>query len=84
MHDKEIAYLERVYKVNEKIITTVIIELKERATAKAAKIFRYKNRTKQFQQNRLFEENRKGFYSNREGKTNRSAAAPDTTEAEKF
>ena len=55
-YDREMAYLERRNKVNEKGITTVVEELKQRVTAKATKITRYENRTKQFKQNRLFEE----------------------------
>ena len=50
------AYLERRNKVNEKGMTTVVEELKQRVTAKATKITRYENRTKQFKQNRLFKE----------------------------
>ena len=78
------AYLERKYKVNEKGITTVIEELKQRVTAKAAKITRYENRTKQFGHNRLFEENQRRFYSEIEGKTNSSATVPDATETQTF
>ena len=39
---------------------------------------------KQFRQNRLFEETQRRFYSETEGKTYRSAAAPDAIEAQKF
>ena len=78
------AYVERKYKENEKRIRTVNEELKQRVTAKAAKITRYENRTKQFRHNRLFEENQRRFYSEIEGKTNSSATVPDATETQKF
>ena len=75
------AYLGKMYKVKEKGITTVIEELKQSLTAKAEKITRYENRTKQFKQNWLFEENQRRFYSEIEGKSNRSAAVPDHWES---
>ena len=53
------AHLESKHKVNKKGITTMIKELKQRVTKRAGKITRYENRTQQFRQNRLFEENQR-------------------------
>ena len=44
-------------------------ELKQRLTATAAKIKRYEDRVKQYQQHRLFENNQKRFYEEIQSKT---------------
>ena len=54
--------LESKYNIKRKGFQTVLEELKQRLTATAAKIKRYEDRVRQYQQNRLFENNQKRFY----------------------
>ena len=49
----------------------VIEELKQRVTAKATNIQRYRNRIMQFQGNRNFQTNQGRFFKNLEGKEER-------------
>ena len=62
----------------------VIEELKQRVTAKAAKIRRYESRIDQFKQNRLFQNNLMRLFEKLEGQEIESDATPDTTESIAF
>ena len=58
--------------LRRKGFTLVMEELKQRTTAKAAKVKRYDNKIKQFQDNRNFETKRGRFFKNLEGKVQKS------------
>ena len=53
--------LERKYSVKKKGVDVVIEELKQRITAKTAKLKRYEGRINQFRQNKLFQNNQKDY-----------------------
>ena len=54
------------YKIRIKGITMVIEELKQREQAKIAKVKRYKQRIKQYRQNRMFQsDQKKVLYGNK-------------------
>ena len=76
--------LERKYKISENGLKHVSEDLKQRITAKATKIQRYKNRNKQFQQNRLLESAQRKFYEKLSGVKNHCAPTPDAEMAKKF
>ena len=75
--------LDRRYRLKAKGFNTTMEEIKQRITAKAAKIKRYQNRIKQFQDNRLFTANQSRFYKNLEG-GERDTIAPEPKEATSF
>ena len=52
-------------------------ELKQWIKAKAATLKRYKNRVKQYRQNRLFQSNQTKFYPELEGKSLEDNIIPD-------
>ena len=54
--------LEIKYGIKSKGLANVIEELKQRITAKAAKVKKYEERIRQYQQNRLFVTNQRQFY----------------------
>ena len=54
--------LERKYSIRVKRLNIVIKDLKQRITAIAAKVKRYRGRADSYRQNRLFENNEKQFY----------------------
>ena len=68
--------LQRKYWLKEKGLITVSEELKQRITAKAAKISRFKARIEQFRQNNLFKNNQGRFYDELNG-TAETNIAPD-------
>ena len=55
--------LERKYSIIVKRLNVVIEELKQRITAIAAKVGRYKGRVDSYRQNRLCENNQRQFYT---------------------
>ena len=61
--------LDHLYRVKKKVYKTAAEELKQPIKAKAAILKRYKNRVKQYQQNRLFHSNQSKFYQELEGKS---------------
>ena len=76
--------LEKQYNIKRKGFQTVLEELKQRLTATAAKIKRYEDRVKQYQQNRLFENNQKRFYEEIQSKTRKYEEIPDREETKAF
>ena len=60
--------LQRRYWIKEKDLIAVSEEMKQRITAKAAKITRFQARIDQFRQKRLFRENQSRFYDHLNGK----------------
>ena len=76
--------IEKKFNIRHKGYQLVIEELKQRLVAMAAKIKRYEDRVKQYQQNRLFENNQKRFYEEiRNGEKNESEI-PDDEESKNF
>ena len=59
-------------------------ELKQRIKAKAATLKRYKNRVKQYRQNRLFHSNQSKFYQELDGKSHGENIIPDKEKAREF
>ena len=76
--------LEREYMLRKKGLSVVIEELKQRITAKAAKIKRCEERINQFNQNRLFQNNRKRLFEKLENQDNVETAIPDANQSMRF
>ena len=75
--------LQRKYWLKEKGLITVSEELKQRITAKAAKVSRYKARVEQFGQNNPFKNNQGRFYDELKG-TAETNIAPDKGSSTEF
>ena len=75
--------LNRRYRLREKGFRATMEEIKQRIVAKAAKIKRYTNRIKQFNDNRLFNTNQSRFFKNLEGKEE-STIAPNPQDATRY
>ncbi len=76
--------IEKKYQVDRKGLLVVIEELKQRLTAKAAKIRRYEQRIHQYRQNRLFSTDQKRFYQELDGGITYDRTVPDAEESLKF
>eukprot|EP00794_Sanderia_malayensis_P000828 gene828-biopygen97 len=72
--------IEKKYQVDRKGLLVVIEELKQRLTAKAAKIRRYEQRIQQYKQNRLFSTDQKRFYQELDGGITYDRTVPDAEE----
>ena len=72
--------IEKKYQVDRKGLLVVIEELKQRLTAKAAKIRRHEQRIHQCRQNRLFSTEQKRFYQKLDGGITYDRAVPDAEE----
>ena len=72
------------YQVDRKGLLVVIEELKQRLTAKAAKMRRYEQRIHQYRQNRLFSTDQKRFYQELDGGIKYDTAVPDAEESLRF
>lgn len=77
-------YLEKKYRLKTKTVEVVIEELKQRIVAIANRIKRYSDRIKQYQQNRMFNNNQSRLYDTLERKSEREEVLPDTEESKKF
>ena len=76
--------LERKYSVRKKGVDVAIEELKQRITAKAAKMKRYEGRINQFRQNKLFQNNQKTLFEELEGNKHNVNDMPDAEKSRKF
>lgn len=76
-------YLDRKYHIRANGFRTVIEQLKQRVMSKAQKVKRYTERCEQFQQNRLFENNPKQFFSSLNGNSGENVV-PNAEEAREF
>ena len=76
--------LEQKYKLAKNGLKHVHEDLKQRLIAKSKKVQRYKNRNKQFVQNRMFETNQPRFYEELDGNSNSSQVTPDPEEAKQY
>ena len=61
--------LDNLYRVKRKSYKRAAKELKQQIKAKAATLKRYKNRVKQYRQDRLFQSNQSKFYQELDGKS---------------
>ena len=59
---KGITQIEKKYSVRKKGMNVVTEELKQRVTAKAAKLRRFEQRANQYRQNRMFQYDQKKLY----------------------
>ena len=75
--------LDRRYRLKAKGFNTTMEEIRQRIVAKAAKIKRYTNRIKQFNDNRLYNANQSRFFKNLEGGEG-NTIAPNPQEATNF
>ena len=64
-------YLDRKYEIVEKGTSVIQEILREKIKGFVEKIKRFKERDDQYRQNRLFQENQKTFYTEREKTTGR-------------
>ena len=78
------AELEQKYQIQRKGKDIVIEELKQRVITTAAKIKRYSDRVKQYQQNQQYITYQKRFYQSLAGKQQESVPAPDPNAALDF
>ena len=76
--------MERRYNIKRKGYQQVIEELKQRLIAMAAKLKRYDDRVKQYQQNRLFDNNQKAFYKEIQNESHGENEIPNEEEARNF
>ena len=81
---QKLLQLRERYRVRKKGLKTVIEELKQRMTAKSAKIRRFEQRIEQLRQNRLFEVDQKRIYTQFNGGRERSIDVPNIEESKKF
>ena len=76
--------LDHLYRVKRKGYKTVAEEFKQRIKAKAATLKQYKNRVKQYRQNRLFQSNQSKFYQELDGKSHDENIIPDNEKTREF
>ena len=76
--------LRRNYSIKAKEFKMVIEELKQRMTAKAGKLKRFKARVTLYRQNKLFRCNQKALYKELGGKRSVTSDPPQTDDARKF
>ena len=76
--------LSRKYHIARKGLKVVNEELKQRLIAKKAKLMRYDQRVKQYEQNRLYRVDQKRFYQEINGERTNEAVIPDSDESQKF
>ena len=76
--------LQRKYNIKKRKLTTIREEVKQRISAKTAKIKRYQNRIKQFQQNQNFKNNEGKFYKTIDSKGDNKTEIPDPENAREF
>ena len=76
--------LARKYDFSKKGPRAVLEELRQRVTAKAAKLKRYEERTNQYRQNRLFESNQKRLLEEIGDVERDDSIVPDGTGIEAF
>ena len=81
---QKLLQLRERYRVRKKGLNTVIEELKQRMTAKSAKIRRFEQRIEQLRHNRLFEVDQKRIYTQFNGGRERSIDVPNKEESKKF
>ena len=76
--------LKKKYKIKAKGFNTVTEERKQRISAKALKLKRYKSRLKQYRQKRTFKNNQKDFYEELARNMKQEQVIPDAEESIKF
>ena len=76
--------LEWQYRTKKKRLNLVIEELKQRVTAKAAKIKIYESRIEQFRQNRMFQNNKRRLFEQLESQERQDDIIPDDEESRQF
>ena len=84
---KNMKKLEQICKkhhVKKKGVKVVMEELKQRITAKAAKIDRYEKRINQFRINRMFSSNQKRVFVELNGEVIKENTVPNADESRKF
>jgi hypothetical protein len=77
-------YLDQKYAIVEKGTCVIQEILREKIKASVEKIKRFKERDDQYRQNKLFEENQKKFYAERENNSKVSVPPPNPEEATEF
>ena len=75
--------LSRKYDIERKGLKVVIEELKQRLIAKKAKLMRYNQRIKQYEQNRLYRIDQKRFYQEINRERTNEVIIPDSNESQK-
>ena len=84
MRERILNQLKRKYDIFRNDLNVVIEQLKQRITAKAAKIKRYESRVDQYQQNRLFQNNQKRLFAKLEGLETDNSIIPDAEENREY
>ena len=80
----KLSELNERYRVKRKRLKTVTEELKQKMLAKSAKVRRYKQRIKQFRQNRIFDFNQKKMYAELNGVEVRANDVPNAGGSKRF
>ena len=81
MRKEKYKSLEHQYPIKEKGSNTVIEELRQRLSAKAAKIRRYEQQIEQYKQNRMFRYDQKGVYQDLNGENRKQEVKPDAKQS---
>ena len=76
--------LEHKYHIKKKGLNTVIEELRQRLSAKAAKIRRYEQRIEQYKQDRMFRYDQKKVYQDLNGENRKQEVKPDAQQSTAF
>ena len=83
-NERKYKELDRRYKIARKGLDVVLEELKQRLTAKTAKIKKYDQRIAQYRQNRMFRTDQKKFYQELNGDFWQKGLITDAEESKKF
>ena len=76
--------LEHKYHIKKKGLNNVFEELRQKLSAKAAKIKRYEQRLKQYMQNRMFRYDQKVAYQDLNGENRKEKMKPDAQQSTEF
>ena len=74
----------RKEKTTQEKLTIQLEEINQKALAKEGRLKRYRQRVKQYRQNRTFKNNERKFYQQLGGDDNKSCLQPDAKETQRF
>ena len=75
---------EKKEQATQEKITVQPEEINKKALAKKGRLKRYRQRVKQYRQNRIFQNNERKFYQQLEGSDTKTYQQPDAKETERF
>ena len=78
------AEMYRKEKTTQEKLTVQLGEIHQKVLAKEGRLKRYRQRVKQYRQNRMFQNNERKFYQQLEGDNNKTHQQPNVKETEQF